>query len=292
MRVAYLGPAGTFSEEAVRASGFGGSEIEGVPCDTIPESIEAVGSGRADAALVPLENSIEGSVRATMDSLLDQADLVTIAAEFRHPIRSALIARTELPLDSISRVLSHPQPLAQCSRFLRNDLPGAELIVAGSTSSAVREVSESDEAIAALGPATAAEIYGCTVLREEIEDESGNETRFIWIVPSTDEPPADRASEPEWKTTLVFSELGADHPGALVDALVEFSSRGINLARIESRPWKKQLGSYLFYVDVEGRRDDPAVAEALAGLSRKAEVMKVLGTYPASPAPESQSERR
>ena len=286
MRVAYLGPAGTFSEEAVEASGLGGREPEMVPCDTIPEAIEAVGSGRAERALVPLENSIEGSVRATMDSLLDQVELVEITAEFRHPIRSALIARSEMPLSEISRVLSHPQPLAQCSRFLRTEMPGAELLVAGSTSSAVREVSESDGQEAALGPATAAGIYGCVVLREGIEDESGNETRFIWIAPrGNDEPvegaPADGAG---WKTTLVFSELGADHPGALVDALVEFSSRGINLVRIESRPWKKQLGRYMFYVDIEGREDDRLVAEALDGLRSKAEMVKVLGTYPSWPS--------
>lgn len=283
MRVAYLGPAGTFSEEAVRASGFGGRDPEMVPCDSIPEAIESIGAGRADRALVPLENSIEGSVRATMDSLLDQAELVEIAAEFRHPIRSALIARSDIPLSGISRVVSHPQPLAQCSRFLRTEMPGAELVVAGSTSSAVREVSEGDGPVAALGPATAAGIYGCVVLREGIEDESGNETRFIWLVPRDDTgsvaaPSADRD---RWKTTLVFSELGADHPGALVDALVEFSSREINLVRIESRPWKKQLGKYLFYIDIEGREEDPVVAEALVELRDKAEMVKVLGTYPA-----------
>ncbi len=281
MRVAYLGPAGTFSEEAVRASGFGGTDLEGIPCDTIPEAIEAVGGGRVDRAMLPLENSIEGSVRTTMDSLLEQADRVSITAEFRHPIRSALIARTELRLDEISKVISHPQPLAQCSRFLRAEIPGAELLVAGSTSSAVREVSESSEPIAALGPSTAAGIYGCVVLKEDIEDESGNETRFIWIAPSADTDASATSDAGDWKTTLVFSELGADHPGALVDALVEFSSREVNLVRIESRPWKKQLGRYLFYIDVEGREDDPLVAEALEELRQKAGMVKVLGTYPA-----------
>jgi prephenate dehydratase len=231
--------------------------------------------------MLPLENSIEGSVRTTMDSLLEQADRVSITAEFRHPIRSALIARTELRLDEISKVISHPQPLAQCSRVLRAEIPGAELLVAGSTSSAVREVSESSEPIAALGPSTAAGIYGCVVLKEDIEDESGNETRFIWIAPSADTDASATSDADDWKTTLVFSELGADHPGALVDALVEFSSREVNLVRIESRPWKKQLGRYLFYIDVEGREDDPLVAEALEELRQKAGMVKVLGTYPA-----------
>ena len=281
MRVAYLGPAGTFSEEAVRASGFGGPGFEGVPCDTIPEAIEAVGEGRAERAMVPLENSIEGSVRTTMDSLLDQVDRVAITAEFRLPIRSALIARTDLPLDSISQVISHPQALAQCSKFLRNEIPGAEQIVAGSTSSAVREVSESSEPIAALAAGASAGIYDCVVLREGIEDEAGNETRFVWVAPAGSGPDPTVPDGSGWKTTLVFSELGADHPGALVDALVEFSSRMINLVRIESRPFKKQLGRYLFYVDIEGREDDPLVGEALNGLREKAEMVKVLGTYPA-----------
>lgn len=281
MRVAYLGPAGTFSEEAVRASGFGGPDFEPVACDSIPEAIEAVGDGRADAALVPLENSIEGSVHATMDSLLEQADRVAVTAEFRHRIRSALIARTDLALGEIAAVISHPQPLAQCSRFLRTEIPAAELLVAGSTSSAVRQVSESDRPLAAIGPSTAAGIYGCVVLREGIEDEAGNETRFIWIEAAGKQAPPDRSDEPTWKTTLVFSELGADHPGALVDALIEFSSRDVNLVRIESRPWKKQLGRYLFYIDVEGREDDPEVAAALSELRNKAGMVKVLGTYPA-----------
>ncbi len=281
MRIAYLGPAGTFSEDALRQSGFGGEEFDPAPCDTIRDVVEAIGGGRADRALSPIENSIEGSIRGTLDGLVDQADHVAILGEYVHQIRSALIARTTLELSGIKSVISHPQPLAQCARFLRDELPGARLEVADSTSSAVRKVSRSDGPVAALAPASAAALYGCQILQEGIEDEPGNVTRFVWLGPRGTEP-VERPT-PVWKTTLVFSELGADHPGALVDALLEFSGREINLVRIESRPRRRRLGSYLFFIDVEGRDSDPGVAAAITGLESKAESVMILGSYPGSP---------
>lgn len=284
MRVAYLGPAGTFSEDALRQSGFAPEGFTPVPCDTIPAVIEAIGLGLADRALAPIENSIEGSVRGTLDGLVDQADLVTIRGEYDHQIRSALISRRRVPLAEIGAVISHPQPLAQCARFLRDELPQAELKVAPSTSAAAREVSESDEPLAALAPAAAAAIYDCEILREGIEDEPGNVTRFVWLAPAgaTDDDPA-TPDAGSWKTTMVFSELGADHPGALVDALLEFSKREINLARIESRPLRRELGRYRFFIDVEGAESDPVVAEAISALRGKAESVRILGSYPGSP---------
>lgn len=281
MRIAYLGPAGTFSEDALRQSGFAEAGFQPVPCDTIRDVVEAIGAGRADRALSPIENSIEGSIRGTLDGLVDQAESVAILGEYDHQIRSALIGRTELPLDAITEVISHPQPLAQCARFLRDELPAARLRVADSTSSAVLEVSGSDLPVAALAPASAAALYDCRILREGIEDEPGNVTRFVWLGPRGTDPLPERGSI--WKTTLVFSELGADHPGALVDALLEFSGREINLVRIESRPRRRQLGSYLFFIDVEGRPSDPGVADAISGLESKAESVTILGSYPGSP---------
>lgn len=280
MRIAYLGPAGTFSEDALRQSGFVGDSFEPVPCDTVRDVVEAIGAGQADRALAPIENSIEGSIRATLDGLVAQADSVTILGEYDHQIRSALIARGGLELSQISSVISHPQPLAQCARFLREELSGARLEVADSTSSAVLRVSQSDEPVAALAPASAASIYGCRILREGIEDEPGNVTRFVWLGPRGTEPIDQQ--DGDWKTTLVFSELGADHPGALVEALLEFSSREINLVRIESRPRRRRLGSYLFFIDIEGRESDPGVAAAIAGLESKAESVRILGSYPGS----------
>lgn len=282
MRVAYLGPAGTFSEEALRRSGFAAAEFTPVACDTIPEVVESIGLGLADRALAPIENSIEGSVRGTLDALVSQAERVSILGEYDLSIRSALIGRGDLPLDSIEAVISHPQPLAQCARFLRAELPTAQLKVADSTSSAVREVAESDRPWAALAPASAAALYGCQILREGIEDEPGNVTRFVWLGEAEAEPLP--GTSRIWKTTLVFSELGADHPGALVDALLEFSDREINLVRIESRPRRRKLGSYLFFLDIEGRAFDPGVAAAIRGLEGKAESVTVLGSYPGSTA--------
>lgn len=282
MKVAFLGPPGTFSEEAVRRSGFGGEEFDPVPCDSIPEAIEAVAGGGADRAMLPFENSIEGSVRPTMDSLLDQAEKVTVTGEYRLPIREALIAREKTETSAITEVISHPQPLAQCARFIREELPGATVTVAGSTSAAVQEVAGGRPGVAAIAPASAAPLYDCVVLREGIEDEPGNLTRFLWIAPAGTETGNPAEAGGSWKTTIVFSELGADHPGALVEALVEFSDRGINLVRIESRPQKRELGRYLFFIDVEGRALDEPVAEALDGLRSKAADVRVLGSYPAA----------
>jgi len=285
LRIAYLGPAGTFSEDALRQSGFAPSGFTPVPCDTIPAVIEAIGRGLADRALAPIENSIEGSVRGTLDGLVDQAEVIAIRGEYDHQIRSALISRRPIGLSEITAVISHPQPLAQCARFLRDELPQAELKVAKSTSAAVLEVSRSDQPLAALAPAAAAAIYDCEILREGIEDEPGNETRFVWLAPRDGGPEVEegnRAFGP-WKTTLVFSELGADHPGALVEALLEFSKREINLARIESRPLRRELGRYRFFIDIEGRDSDVGVAEAISGLRDKAESVRILGSYPGSP---------
>lgn len=288
MRVAYLGPAGTFSEDAVHASGFGEDGFEAVPCDTIHDAIESVAQGKADRAMVPIENSIEGSVRSTTDALVSLADSVRITGEYIHEIRSALITAHPLPLERIEVVISHPQPLAQCARFLREELPRAELRVADSTSSAVRQVSLGGDGLAALGPAAAAPVYGCSVIREGIEDEPGNMTRFVWLAPAESESDAHDDTDDQtagsdvgsWKTTVVFSELGEDHPGALVDALLEFSGREINLVRIESRPQRRQLGRYLFFIDIDGRESDAPVAEALEGLRVKAGSVRVLGSYP------------
>lgn len=283
MRVAYLGPAGTFSEEALRESGLINPAPDDcdvlVPLDTLPEVIAAVAEGAADRALVPVENSIEGSVRPTLDGLIRNADRVRIAAEYDHPIRSALIGRRQLPLERIEVVISHPQPLAQCALFLASELPRAELRVAASTSAAVREVTTGDGPWAALGPASAAALYDGVVLRQGVEDEPGNVTRFLWLAPEGVEVPAPDGSS-GWKTSLAFAELGADHPGALVEALQEFSSRGVNLVRIESRPLRRELGRYRFFIDLEGIESDPEVAAAIAGLRGKAEWVRSLGSYP------------
>ena len=275
MRVAFLGPAGTFSEDALRAS-IPDARIDAQPAPTVYDAIRAVHEGEVDRALVPFENSIEGSVRSTLDTLALEGFDVTIAGEYDHPIRNSLIARQDLPLDRIEAVLSHPQASAQCARFIRTELPATEVRAAASTAEAVRDVAESDHPWAALGAASAARLYGCVVLREGIEDSPDNVTRFVWIAPAGTRP----SGAGPWRTSLVFSELGADHPGALVEALTEFSSREVNLTRIESRPLRRGLGRYMFFCDLDGADSDDTVAEAIDALRGKAESVRILGSYP------------
>ncbi len=274
MRIAYLGPAGTFTEDALGEAGRG-IEFEPLRTATVHDAILAVERGEADRALVPFENSIEGSVRSTLDTLAFDTKAVTIVGEHDFTVHAHLIAREGVELGAIEAVLSHPQPLAQCARFLREQLPEVERRSVSSTAAAVRMVGESDRPWAAIGAHSAAELYGCVILRKGVEDEADNVTRFVWIAPEGTEP----AGEGPWKTSLVFSELGEDHPGALVEALQEFSSRGVNLSRIESRPLRQGLGRYMFFCDLEGTVTDPQVAEAVAALRTKAESVRLLGSY-------------
>ena len=275
MRITYLGPEGTFSDDALRAA-VGARDVDADPRPTVYDAIAAVAEGRADRAFVPFENSIEGAVRATLDTLAFDAHEVAIAGEYDHPVSHSLIARTELELDAIEAVLSHPQASAQCARFIRESLPRAETRAAASTAEAVRLVSESDQPWAALGAGSAAELYGGVVLREGVEDEPDNVTRFVWIAPAGTTVEGDG----DWRTSLIFSELGEDHPGALVDALTEISSRGVNMTRIESRPLRRGLGRYMFFIDLDGPESDATIAEAIDALRGKAESVRVLGSYP------------
>jgi prephenate dehydratase len=276
VRIAYLGPAGTFTEDALREALMGEAAAEPLRTPTIRDAILAVERGEAERALVPFENSIEGSVRDTLDTLAFDAEKVTIVGEHDFSVRAMLIARTALELDQIEAVLSHPQPLAQCARFLRQNLPNAERQSVESTAAAVKTVAESEAPWAAIGAHAAAELYGCEILREGIEDEANNVTRFVWIAPQGTKP----AGGDAWKTSLVFSELGEDHPGALVNALQEFSSRKVNLSRIESRPLRLELGRYMFFCDLEGALTEPPVDEAVEALRSKADSVRILGSYP------------
>ena len=285
MRLGFLGPAGTYSEEAVRASENVGADAGGaaelVPFASIHETVMAVERGAVDRALVPIENSLEGGVSATLDALTVDAREVTIVGETVLAIRNCLIARDRLPLARIQTVVSHPQPLAQCARFLRSQLPHAAVRAAASTAEAVRTVAASTAPWAALGPRAAAERYGCPVLREGVDDDPDNATRFVWVARAGTAPLGDpRAAG--WKTSVVFAGAGDRKPGWLVRCLSEFAFRGVNLVRIESRPRRGRLGHYVFHVDMEGRAGDPAVAEAIAGLRAHCEEVRLLGSYPAA----------
>ena len=284
MKVAFLGPPGTFSDEALRIAA-GEAAFDPLPCGTIHAAIDAVEGGDAERAFVPFENSIEGTVRTTLDALAFEVERIAIVGEFDHPIRQALIARESLPLERIEVVVSHPQATAQCARFLRESLAGAEVRAVSSTADAVRTVSETAAPWAALGAAAAAAPYGCEVLRTGVEDEPDNVTRFAWLAPLGAElPPEDPAAR--WRTTLVFFELGQDRPGALTEALAELSDRGINMTRIESRPRRSGLGRYLFFIDLDGRADGGIVAAGIEALRGQAETVRVLGSYQVGgPAP-------
>jgi prephenate dehydratase len=280
MKIAYLGPRGTFSEDALRAA-VGDQEVEALPSPTVYDAIMAVRDGAAGRALVPFENSIEGAVTATLDTLAFDASGVTLVGEYDLPVRHCLIAREEMPLDRIEVVVSHPQPSAQCARFIRENLPQAEVRAATSTAEAVRTVAESDAPWAALGAESAAGLYGASVLRHGVEDEPDNITRFVWVAPEGTTP----SGPGPWRTSLVFSELGEDHPGALVEALQEFSGREINLTRIESRPLRRGLGRYQFFLDIEGAGGEAPLSDAIEALRAKAETVRVLGSWPISAPP-------
>jgi len=275
--VAYLGPAGTYTDEAMRASARG--EILAEPRSTVFETVMAVQEGQTDRAVVPIENSLEGGVAATLDALAGEADLVRIIAEVVHPIHHCLVAATALPLEAVVRVLSHPQATAQCARYLRQRLPRAERIGATSTAEAVRIVGEADEHWAALGSRLSAELYGCQVLADGVEDHPGNVTRFVWLAREGDEPAVTKSPA---KTSIVFWGFNDSAPGALVDVLRELSDREINLTKIESRPRSVRLGHYMFFADLEGHEHEPTVAQALTALAERVETLRVLGSYPAA----------
>jgi prephenate dehydratase len=284
MRIGYFGPAGTFTEEALMTAlgQDGRARDELIPIATIYDVVMAVHDGSVERALVPIENSLEGSVNATLDSLAMETEDVAIVGEVVHPIQHCLIARTTLELEEIEAVVSHQQATAQCARFIRQRLPGARVVTGSSTAEAVRLVAEHDGPWAALGNRLAAELYGCVVLRAGVEDVASNETRFVWLARRGSEPAADGSARGPWKTAIVFWGVGSEAPGWLVRCLSEFADRAVNLTRIESRPRKQGLGRYMFFADLEGRDTEPHVAAALAGLRRHVETLRVLGSYPAA----------
>jgi prephenate dehydratase len=277
VRVGFLGPSGTFAEEALRSSAPAGG-VEEVPFSSVWDTVMAVQDGAVEQAVVPIENSLEGSVTTTLDALAGDASRVRIVAEVVRPITHCLIARDGIGLDAIARVLSHPQALSQCARFLRERLPGAATEVSGSTAEAVRTVVASSEPLAAIGTRLAAELYGGTVLASGVEDRAGNLTRFVWLARAGAEP----HGQPD-KTSIVFWGFNDESPGALVAVLRELADRGVNLTKIESRPRRVQLGHYMFFADLDGAEDDGPVRDALAGLAQRVQTLRVLGSYPAAP---------
>jgi prephenate dehydratase len=277
-RLTYLGPAGTFTEAALlRLPGVEASSAE--PAATVSAALDAVRSGAADGAVVPLENSVEGSVSTTLDELA-AGEPLQVVAEILLPVVFSLIARPGTALADVRRVGSHPHAQAQCRRWLAASLPDALVLPASSTAAAAALVAEGDSSYdAAVAAPLAAERYGLATLAEDIGDNAAAVTRFVLVTRPGPPPPATGAD----KTTLVLFERD-DHPGALMEMLTEFSVRGVNLTRLESRPTGGGLGRYCFSVDCEGHVGDARVGEALAGLHRVCAEVRFLGSYPRADA--------
>lgn len=265
LRVAYMGPPRSFSHAA--ALQHFGEGVELIATRTITDAIDAANEGDAELAIVPIENTIEGGVNATLDGLFDSN--LTISAEFVLEVELCLLAQTT-DLGAIARVTSHPQPLGQCKHWLREHLPQAEIVVAASTTAAAQDALQ-DPHTAAVGSRLAAEI-GLLVVRERIQDHEGNATRFVIAGKQLASPSGND------KTTLVFTT--PHERGALRRVLEVFDAEGLNLTRIESRPLRGQLWQYAFFTDLEGHRDDPAVQRALSRLSENGAMVRVLGSYP------------
>ena len=271
--VGYLGPAGTFSDEAIEA-GLPGMFDEKVSFNSIPDVLYAVQNGEVDSGLVPIENSIEGSVNVTIDTLAFETDLM-IKHEVVLPVRLCLLVREGTPREAITRIISHPQPTAQCRGFLARWSADVPITAANSTAEAARAVSESSQPLAAIATRLAAEIYGLEVLDCDLEDYPGNTTRFVLVG-------KDRPGRTGKDKTSIACFIQANRPGSLLEILQEFAGRGINLSKIESRPTKKVLGEYYFFIDIEGHIDDEEVKAAIGSLVVKLRELKLLGSYPAA----------
>ncbi len=272
MTVAYLGPAGTFAEEAMRrlepdraASAW--------PAPNVPAALDAVRDGRADAAVVPFENSVEGSVSATLDDLIRGAPLV-IDAEAHVQVQFALLARAGTAIGQVRRVATHPVAEAQTRGWLAATLPGAEVVPESSTARAAELVAQGVYDASISAPLAGPE-HGLQALAEGIADRAGAVTRFVRLV-RPGPPPAPTGAD----TTTLVAFLRQNRPGALLELLEQFAVRGVDLCRLESRPTGEELGQYCFTIDAIGHIAEPRVAEALVGLRRTCAQVRFLGSYP------------
>lgn len=266
-RLALLGPKGTFTEEAALKAD---SEAEKIYCQTIEEVFETVADGRAEMGIVPVENSLEGSVFATLDMLLSTD--VSICREVVLNISHSLMALPGVEIDGVDEVISHPHALAQCRGLLKT-FSGVKTRNFPSTAEAAREVAVKKlGSTAAIAPRIAAEIYGLKILQTDVQDEETNQTRFFVISNNCLEASGQK------KTSIVFGLI--DRPGALYEILGHFSKAEINLTKIESRPTKKSLGDYIFFIDFMGAAEDEKIARLLKTVQGLTSYYKVLGSYP------------
>jgi len=274
MQIAHLGPRGTYSEMAAEVVAGPGDTL--LPYPSIPAALAAAETGDADVAVLPIENSIEGGVSATLDLLIHDTDL-RIGQEVVVPIRHILIGPEGASLNDIRTVMSHPQALGQCRRFLEAQLPAATQVAALSTAGAVQAAVEGgDPAVAGIGPEPAHRLYGGVIIADDIQDNPSNLTRFVVMAADDAEPTGDD------KTSIGLT-ADADEPGVLEKIIRPLAEAGLNLTRLESRPTKGWLGTYVFLIDFEGHRADPRVQEVLAKMGERAESLKIFGSYPRFP---------
>ena len=276
--IAFLGPIGTFSEQALLSQAdLASANLR--PLDTFANVLSAAEDGKADYAFLALENAIEGTVNITQDALAFDSDLL-IQREIVLPIHLELMARPGVKLEDVTQIWSYPHALAQCRKYMNANLPNAIAEASNSTADAARMLAEATDALAtsgaAIAPARAAEVYGLNVLAHEIEDHDDNATRFVLVAPKTIPAPTGHD-----KTSIVVFQR-ADEPGSLLSILQEFAARGINLTKLESRPTRRGLGDYCFLIDLEGHIADEVVADALRSLKSKHAEVKFMGSYPAA----------
>lgn len=274
-RVGFLGPPGTFTEQALLTQPDL-AEGQLVAMTSISDVLAATADGSVDVGFVPLENSIEGTVNVTMDTLAFETELL-IQREVVERIRLNLLGPPGSSLSDITAVVSMPHATAQMRRFLARHLPGVETRAANSTAEAARLVgSGAEKGLAAVGTSLAAKLYGLEMVAADVEDHPENETRFVVVARQAVPPPSGHD-----KTTVVCFQH-ADRPGSLLAILQEFAARAVNLTKLESRPTKRSLGDYCFIIDFEGHIDEELVADCLRDLKAKLADVKFLGSYPAA----------
>ena len=268
-KIAFLGPPGTHSEQACISYD---PKADRLPFASISAVISAVVSKAANEAIVPIENSLEGSVTDTLDLLIHDSTLF-IHNELVQPIKNFLMAAKGTQPVDIEVVYSHPQALAQCRRFLSNRFPNVQTVASMSTSAAVEDMLREGPRAVAIATERASVLYGATILEREIDDNPNNQTRFVILAYEDQFPTGDD------KTSMCFS-FDEDSPGILHSVLGEFATRGINMTKIESRPTKQNLGRYVFLIDILGHREDQIVKEALTRVQSSVSMFKVFGSYP------------
>jgi prephenate dehydratase len=270
--VAYLGPAGTFSEEAALAYTGGSAEVGLLPLASIPAVVTAIETDAATVGVLPIENLLEGSVNYTLDLLIHETAL-QIAGEIVIPIRQFLVAPPGVRLTDVRVLYAHPQSLGQCRKFVERCLPGVATVASLSNSAAPAEAMAAEGPAAAISTMRAAELNGAQILARDIADSLGNVTRFVVLAQRDSAPTGDD------KTSFCFAFV-EDRAGTLVDALHELAEERINMTKLESRPARAVLGQYIFLVDINGHREEPHVDRALGRIRAKTGMFKIFGSYP------------